>query len=552
LAQQLISVDSPSYGWDTSSAGSLQELVPSGASGSGVLPGDGSPGDRRLDPDRLLCALLAAAFAAIVLIPQLVNHDLWAPQEYDDGVYYAAALNLVHGHLPYGAFAFLQPPGITLLLSPIALLGSFVGEPAAMALARVLVAGCGAVGVTLIWRLTPGERLGRLAAVVAYGLSADVLIASRTVMLEPLVNLGVLLALRQLLTRGGPEQANRRALIISGVIFGVSADIKLFALIYPLVVAAWLVARKEWRRCGWHLAGAAVGFLAVLGPFLAAAPGRVVEDVFLVQMQRPASGGLTAVARISNALGLSALTHRPVPAWAVGLMLALLIAACCAAPRQGPGRIYAGVLVASGLIFLRSPSYFSHYGAFLALPWALLVGVLIHGRPEQSPRLSYYLATALTSLLCLTALAGIHRADLFLRVRQQPSLAAAMRPLVHRHSCVFTDSPSLAIAADVLRPDRPGCRQWVDGRGYALTLLDGVRPAHFYPSGFQSIQHWQIQLRAQLAQADILLLRAHRGPPPEWSRSTWLYVATHFHRAYGSRPGAPWEIWQRPYERVGP
>jgi alpha-1,2-mannosyltransferase len=544
-------VDSPSYRWDTVSGGSLQELVAPAGGGWKTRAGDGSSRDRRLDPDRVLCVLLAAAFAAVVLIPQLVNHDLWAPQEYDDGVHYAAALNLVHGHLPYRSFAFLQPPGITLLLSPIALIGSLVGEPTAMALARVLVAGCGAASVVLIYRLTPGGRVGRLAAVTAYGLSADVLIASRTVMLEPLVNLGVLLALRQLLTRGGPQQANRRALIVSGVIFGVSADIKLFAAIYPLVVATWFAARREWRRGGWHLAGAAAGFLTVLGPFLAAAPGRVLEDVFLVQIQRPASGGLTALARISDALGLSALSHRPVPAWTVGLMLALLIAACCAAPRQGPGRIYAGVLVASGTVFLRSPSYFSHYGAFLALPWALLVGVLIHGRAEQSPRLSYYLAAALTSLLCLTALAGIHRTDLFLRSRQQPSLAAAMRPLLRRHSCVFTDSPSLAIAADVLRPDRPGCRQWVDGRGYGLTLLDGARPPHFYPTGFQSIQQWQIQLRAQLADADILLLRAHRGPPAEWSRTTWLYVATHFHQAYSSRPRAPWEIWQRRYERVG-
>ena len=487
----------------------------------------------------------------MVLIPQVLTRALWAPQEYDDGVHYAAALNLVHGHLPYRSFAFLQPPGITLLLSPITLLGSLIGEPSAMALARILIAGCGAACVVLIWRLTPGGRLGRLAGVTAYALSADVLIASRTVMLEPLVNLGVLLALRRLLSGAGPEHASRRNLVIGGVIFGISADIKLFALIYPLVVAAWFASRLQWRRAGWHLAGTAVGFLAVLGPFLAAAPTRVIEDVFVVQLQRPASGGLTALQRLSDALGLSALSHHTVSAWAVGAMLALLIMACCAAPRYGPGRIYAAVLVTSGAVFLRSPSYFSHYGAFLALPWALLVGVLINSRVQRTPRLGYCLAAALAPLMCLTVLGGAHRTDLFLRARSQPSLASVMRPLIHRNSCVFTDSPSLAIAADVLRPDRPGCRQWVDGRGYALTLLHGVRPEHFYPSGFQSIQRWQIEVRAQLAQADILLLRAHRGPPAEWSGTTWLYVATHFHRLYGSRTHAPWQIWQRRYERVG-
>ncbi len=549
-APQLISVDSPPYRSHAATAGSLQQLAPPTAS-SPRSTRDRTP-RRGAGSAHLLPALLAFAFAALVLIPQLLTHQLWGQQEYDDGVHYAAALNLIHGHLPYRSFAFLQPPGIALLLSPVALLGSFIGEPAAMAVARVLVAGCGSACIILIWRLTPGGRPGRLAAVVAYALCADVLIASRTVLLEPLVNLGVLLALRRLLRNGGPERADRRALIISGVIFGVSADIKLFALIYPIVVAGWYASRREWRRGGWHLAGTAAGFLGVLGPFLAAAPSRLIEDVFRVQVERPPSGGLTALQRLSDALGLSALSHHPVPAWVVGVMVALLIAACCTAPAQGPGRIYAGVLVLSGAIFLRSPSYFSHYGAFLALPWALLVGVLIHSRPARSPRMDYTLAAALTPLLCLTALSGLHRTDLFLHGRQQPSLTAAMRPLIKRGSCVFTDSPSLAIAADVLSPDRPGCRQWVDGRGYALTLLDGARPAHFYPAGFQSIQLWQIQLRAQLSQADVLLLRAHRGPPPEWSRTTWLYVATHFRRVYPayqrhqSRLNVSWEIWQRP------
>ncbi len=525
----------------------MQQLAPTTGSSPGSTA-DGTPG-RGAGTDHLLPGLLALAFVAAVLIPQVVTHQLWGQQEYDDGVHYAAALNLVHGHLPYRSFTFLQPPGIALLLSPIALLGSVIGEPAAMAVARVLVAGCGAACIALIWRLTPGGRLGRVAAVIAYALCADVLIASRTVLLEPLVNLGVLLALRRLLSQGGPERADRRALVISGVIFGVSADIKLFALSYPLVVAGWYASRREWRRGSWHLAGTAAGFLAVLGPFLVAAPARVVEDVFRVQVERPPSGGLTALQRLSDALGLSALTHHPASAWVVGVLVGLVIAACCTAPAQGPARIYAGVLVLSGAILLRSPSYFSHYGAFLALPWALLVGVLMHTRPTRSPRMDYVLAAALTPLLCLTALSGLRRTDLFLRGRPQPSLTSAMQPLIGRGSCVFTDSPSLAIAANVLSPDRPGCRQWVDGRGYALTLLDGARPGHFYPAGFQSIQLWQIQLRAQLSQADVLLLRAHRGPPPEWSRTTWLYVATHFRRVYQrhqSGLNVSWEIWQRP------
>ena len=52
-------------------------------------------------------------------------------------------------------------------------------------------------------------------------------------------------------------------------------------------------------------------------------------------------------------------------------------------------------------------------------------------------------------------------------------------------------------------------------------------------------------------EASTSLMMASRTAPKSWSRTTWLYVATHFHQAYASRQHAPWEIWQRRYERVG-
>ncbi len=41
--------------------------------------------------------------------------------EYDDGTYFGSALRLVTGVLPYRDFVTVQPPGITLLLAPAAL-----------------------------------------------------------------------------------------------------------------------------------------------------------------------------------------------------------------------------------------------------------------------------------------------------------------------------------------------------------------------------------------------------------------------------------------------
>jgi hypothetical protein len=39
--------------------------------------------------------------------------------EYDDGSYFGSAVRLVHGVLPYRDFVFVQPPGITLLMTPV-------------------------------------------------------------------------------------------------------------------------------------------------------------------------------------------------------------------------------------------------------------------------------------------------------------------------------------------------------------------------------------------------------------------------------------------------
>ena len=42
--------------------------------------------------------------------------------EYDDGPYFGSAVRLVHGSMPYRDFVLVQPPGITLLMSPAGLL----------------------------------------------------------------------------------------------------------------------------------------------------------------------------------------------------------------------------------------------------------------------------------------------------------------------------------------------------------------------------------------------------------------------------------------------
>src|SRR6202035_1523463 len=50
----------------------------------------------------------------------LVRPGLMSVTQYDDGPYFGSAVRLVHGVMPYRDFAFVQPPGITELMSPAA------------------------------------------------------------------------------------------------------------------------------------------------------------------------------------------------------------------------------------------------------------------------------------------------------------------------------------------------------------------------------------------------------------------------------------------------
>src|SRR5262249_39719394 len=78
---------------------------------------------------------------------------------YDDGVYFSAAHHLIIGILPYRYFVFPHPPGVMLLLAPIAALAQLIGDNWAFVVARFLVALIGATSAVLVTILL--RRYGR-------------------------------------------------------------------------------------------------------------------------------------------------------------------------------------------------------------------------------------------------------------------------------------------------------------------------------------------------------------------------------------------------------
>lgn len=175
--------------------------------------------------------LLSALLATCELARSRALTGLHPRDPYNDGVYFGSALRLVGGHLPYRDFVFLHPPGIAIVLAPIAALSHVVGEPAGLAVARLLTAGA-QVGVVVVGTLTLRYR-GRVAmvatgvALACFPLAVDV---ANTVQLEPYYVFFCLLGTLALFGPSGSFTTQRNRLFMAGLAFGFACVIKAWAL----------------------------------------------------------------------------------------------------------------------------------------------------------------------------------------------------------------------------------------------------------------------------------------------------------------------------------
>src|SRR5439155_2274385 len=91
----------------------------------------------RVTPAMVIVILTALALGIRVCL-LLRPGFLLGVTEYDDGSYFGSAVRMADGHLPYRDFVFVQPPGITLLMMPAALLAKVTGTAWGLAIGRIL------------------------------------------------------------------------------------------------------------------------------------------------------------------------------------------------------------------------------------------------------------------------------------------------------------------------------------------------------------------------------------------------------------------------------
>lgn len=468
-----------------------------------ATPGRPAAGQARrwLSPAGWAVAVATAAALALRLYQLARPGHFFGVTSYDDGVYVGAAIRLIDGVPPYRDFVLVQPPGVVLIMAPVAALGKLTGTAWAMALGRLLTACAGAAAVPLTGLLV--RHRGLLAVVISCGVMAvypDSILAAETVLQEPWLVLACLAGLLAVFD-GDRFTTSHKRLAWGGVAFGAACAIKLWA-VFPIVVIAVMCAPRIGRALA-YLGGAVAGFLVPVLPFFAIAPSPFFRGVVLAQLVRVDDVRVPLITRLADLSGIAASQSTVVHVPAVlAVIAAVLIVALVAGSYAGAWLLAPralrrapflspldGFVLASSVVvvaaFLWPVDFYYHYAAFfapfLALAVALPVASLVRAAgpvlKRRSPRLPFgaavrwvigaaFLAMFIAAVVTETAAP----------VSDNP--AAAADRVIPQGACVLTDQVSFTIMANRFISSVPGCAPPVDGFGADLDLSSGHNGAN--------------------------------------------------------------------------
>jgi len=542
-----------------------------GQNGQTSPAGDGALADARgrrpaarlraywLSPQGVVMACATVLALAIRVYTLTRPGYITGATEYDDGVYLGGAIRLVQGALPYHDFALVQPPGILLLMAPVALLAKVTTATHAMAAARVLTVLASTACVPLAGSLV--RYRGVLVTLVTCGVLAvypDDITTAHTLILEPWMNLfclfGVCLAFRK------GRLASPRRLIWAGVAIGFAGAVKYWAALPALVLLVfcllpWAQAqvRVRVRRAGGYALGVAAGFLLPVLPFLLAAPSAFVRSTLLDQAARagtyvPISLRLAHLSGLIDFLnskghftlhagthslfasGGAAATSSASAGWLPFVVAVLCVGVLVIGYAWDPGRPstlewFALVTAVLAVIAVLSYSaFFYHYPDFAA-PWLALtagcaVGALARAFAGRTPVRSALIAGAALAVLAVAVfqvreVSGLKAPDIY------PDQAA-----IPTGSCVVTDEISLAIAANRFTARQPGCPDVIDALAATLVRTNGVS----VQGGAARLPHVVAAWQSILGRAQYVWLSPTNERRIPWTPGLTAWFAAHFQK----------------------
>jgi alpha-1,2-mannosyltransferase len=484
----------------------------SGTTPSGTIasPGSGEPQGEPAAAARLArrglsspVTLVIAAATLLALALRLYQLSrpgfLLSVNEYDDGPYFGSAVRLVYGALPYRDFLIVQPPGITLLMVPVALLSKVTGTAWGMAIGRILTSLAGAASVALAGLLV--RHRGILATVIACGITAvypDSIQAAKTVLVEPWLVLFCLIGALAVF-EGDHVTARTRRLVWGGVAFGFGGAVEPWA-IFPVIVIAVLTLRWP-RRLAAYAGGVAAGFLVPVLPFAAMAPYRFYEATIVAQIGPRAGAARTSFwERIQDMTGLADVAR---PGHLLDVAAAILIVAVVSGSiglsflltwRPPPALDAFAVGSAAFIVaaFLWPSQFHYHFAAFLAPFLAMAIALPLSALVRDLPLISGGSAApggraAVPAALhwggaCLAGLAILAMAVIQFGWESSNtphlplSVVTAARRMIPPGACLLADEVSFSVMADRLVSDVPGCSLLLDATGTNYALSHGRDP----------------------------------------------------------------------------
>jgi alpha-1,2-mannosyltransferase len=495
--------------------------------------------------------LVATALALSLRVFTLTRPGfLTQSTEYDDGVYLGAAIRASQGVLPYRSFAFVQPPGILLLMAPAALFSRWVSTVAGLGLARMLTMAASTACVPLAGRLV--RYRGSLVTTLTCGFLAiyppDIATA-HTLLLEPWMNVACLLGANFAFRDG--RLAGPRQLAYAGALIGFAGAVKYWAIAPAVVLLVVCLASRElrWRRPAAYAGGVVGGFLVTVAPFLLLAPAAFFRSTIIYQAARVGTGTPVAL-RLAHVTGLidimnyagnvtilaggnslfadsAASDTAPANPQLLPVVVALVLAAIIVAGYlRGRTQLEWFALATAALALaaiLCYSAFFYHYAAFPG-PWlAIVVGVSFGQLILALPRRAFALpvrALPVTVLALVLVTATIVQLCDVAQVKL-PTGVQAITKKIPPGACVLTDEASLTIAANRFYAWHPGCPVVIDSLATTLVFTHGVSIQAGADSDQRAVTDWQkILMRARYVWLS----------PNQWRRLPWpAYAREWFH-----------------------
>jgi hypothetical protein len=531
-------------------------------------------------PVSVILILMTALALAIRIFTLSRSGYLTGVTEYDDGVYLGGAIRLIQGAFPYRDFAFVQPPGILLLMTPVALITKFTTATHAMAAARILTALASTACVPLAGSLM--RHRGALVTLVTSGVLAvypDDITTAHTLILEPWMNL--LLMIGAVLAFRAGKLASSRRLLWAGVAIGVATSVKVWAGLPAVVLLVVILAAGEptWRerrkRAVPYVIGVLAGFCVPVLPFALSDPVVFVRSTLFDQAAREGSyvprslrlahitgliDFLNSEGHISFVAGTHSLfanggaaatssTSAGALPYVVTLLAIVLVAAGYLLRPVRLSQLEAFALITAvlaSLAIMVVSEFFYHYPDFGA-PW-IAIGVggafAVFSAPATAPdpgaaplpstwrdRVRARMPQAELARAQGPIIGVLAVALLLLATFQAREIAGLGAPDIYPDQaaipagkCVVTDQISMALAANRFTNQPAGCPDVMDSLAETLVLSNGVSVQGGATTMPQVVGEW----KKIFAKADYVWLSPNNTRRIPWTTGLTTWFDAHF------------------------